>query len=205
MNSIIDLPCTAGEDFIAIDDVIIFEIEDLQAAISTLVLDNLSFEGVEEFTANIEPVVGDFPVAVQNSSARVSIRDNDGLLLQVNTCACNKIMIVIHIIIIIVVVLGFEQPTYTVSEENARLTVSVNISHGFLEKNVVVSVETIGGSASGHLYHVATCVQRHTHTHIHKHTHTHTHINKHIESLYQCPHAHSHTQTQIYVHIHTIT
>ena len=43
-------------------------------------LDKLSLEGVEEFTAHIEPVVGDFPVAVQNSSATVSIMDNDGLL-----------------------------------------------------------------------------------------------------------------------------
>ena len=77
---------TDGDDFVAIDDVITFEMEDLQATIFTLVLDNLSLEGVEEFTAHIEPVVGDFPVAVQNSSATVSIRDNDGLLLYKHVC-----------------------------------------------------------------------------------------------------------------------
>ena len=49
----------------------------------------------------------------------------------------------------IVVVLGFEQPTYTVSEEDDQLMLSVNVALGSLEKNVVISVETAGGSASG--------------------------------------------------------
>ena len=44
----------------------------------TFVIDNRAVEDMEQFTASISPIPGLFPVAVKNSTATVTIIDNDG-------------------------------------------------------------------------------------------------------------------------------
>ena len=46
-----------------------------------LIRDNSALEEVEQFTVVIEAVEGDFPVAVMNNTATVTIADNDGILV----------------------------------------------------------------------------------------------------------------------------
>ena len=46
--------------------------------VQTLILDNSAVEDVEQFLVFISPVVGLFPVAVQDSTAVVTITDDDG-------------------------------------------------------------------------------------------------------------------------------
>ena len=46
------------------------------------ITDNLALEDVEQFFVEIEPVPGDFPVAVMDNIATVTITDNDGKLVK---------------------------------------------------------------------------------------------------------------------------
>lgn len=45
--------------------------------VQTLILDNSAVENVEDFSVFITAIPGLFPVAVKNSTASVSITDND--------------------------------------------------------------------------------------------------------------------------------
>ncbi len=67
-----------GEDYVSINETVLFEIEEREMIVQTLILDNSLLEDVEEFLAFLTPIAGAFPVAVQNSIAVVSITDNDG-------------------------------------------------------------------------------------------------------------------------------
>lgn len=67
-----------GGDYVAINQTVTFEIEDVEKEIQTTILDNSAVERVEQFTVFLTPLVGVFPVAVQDSLAVVSITDNDG-------------------------------------------------------------------------------------------------------------------------------
>ena len=65
-------------DYISINQTVTFEVIDMEATVETLIIDNSAVEGVEQFSVMITAVPGLFPVAVQNSTAVVSISDNDG-------------------------------------------------------------------------------------------------------------------------------
>ena len=66
------------DDFIAFNDTITFGVEETMMEVSIFIRDNSALEEVEQFTVNIEAIQGDFPVAVTNSTATVTITDNDG-------------------------------------------------------------------------------------------------------------------------------
>ena len=66
-----------GDDYIPLNDVITFDIDDLQQSVSIFILDNLIAEDVEFFSVSISPIPGLFPVAVKNNTATISIKDND--------------------------------------------------------------------------------------------------------------------------------
>ena len=42
------------------------------------IVDNSALEEVEQFSVKIEAILGDFPVAVMNSTVTVTVTDNDG-------------------------------------------------------------------------------------------------------------------------------
>ena len=66
-----------GDDYIAMNDVITFDIDDLQQSVVIFIVDNSIVEDVESFSVSISPIPGLFPVAVKNSTAIISIKDND--------------------------------------------------------------------------------------------------------------------------------
>ena len=66
------------DDYVSINETIQFEIEEREISVQVLILDNSELEDVEEFLVVLTPIVGIFPVAVQNNMAVVSITDNDG-------------------------------------------------------------------------------------------------------------------------------
>ena len=59
------------------NELITFDIDDLQQSVAIFILDNSIAEGVESFSVSISPIPGLFPVAVQNSTVTISIKDND--------------------------------------------------------------------------------------------------------------------------------
>ena len=59
------------------NEVITFDIDDLQQNVAIFILDNSIVEGVEYFSVSISPIPGLFPVAIKNSTATISIKDND--------------------------------------------------------------------------------------------------------------------------------
>ena len=67
-----------GDDFIAVNDTTMFGVEETIMEVSIFIQDNSALEEVEKFTVNIEAIQGDFPIAVTNSTATVTITDNDG-------------------------------------------------------------------------------------------------------------------------------
>ena len=68
-----------GEDYVGIDEIIVFEIEDREIEVQTLILDdNFELEEVEVFLVSLTPINGTFPVAVQDATTVVFITDNDG-------------------------------------------------------------------------------------------------------------------------------
>ena len=68
-----------GEDYIEIDnDTITFQVDELRKTVSLILLDNDEVEDMEKLEVTITPVPGLFPVTVQNSTAMISISDNDG-------------------------------------------------------------------------------------------------------------------------------
>ena len=69
---------TDGDDFIAINDTITFGAEEMEMETLIFIVDNSALEEVEQFTVKTEAVSGDFPVAVMNNTATVTITDNDG-------------------------------------------------------------------------------------------------------------------------------
>jgi len=72
--------CEATEDFIAINENITFEDYELQKMLFLVVVDNNAVESLEDLRVFITPVVGQYPVAVQNSTATIMITDNDSKL-----------------------------------------------------------------------------------------------------------------------------
>ena len=66
-----------SDDYIALNEVITFDIDDLQQSVAIFILDNSIAEDVESFSVSISPIPGLFPVAVQNSTATIFIKDND--------------------------------------------------------------------------------------------------------------------------------
>ena len=71
-------PPTDGDDFVAVNDTITFGVEETEMEILIFIVDNSALEEVEQFTVKTEAVLGDFPVAVMNDTATVTITDNDG-------------------------------------------------------------------------------------------------------------------------------
>ena len=66
------------DDYIPLNEVITFDIDDdLQQSVAIFILDNSIAEDVESFSVSISPIPGLFPVAVQNSTATIFIKDND--------------------------------------------------------------------------------------------------------------------------------
>ena len=60
------------------NEVITFDIDDdVQQSVAIFILDNSIVEDVESFSVSISPIPGLFPVAVKNSTAIISIKDND--------------------------------------------------------------------------------------------------------------------------------
>ena len=69
---------TDGDDFVAVNNTITFGVEETEKEMLIFIVDNSALEEVEQFTVKIEAISGDFPVAVLNSTATVTITDNDG-------------------------------------------------------------------------------------------------------------------------------
>ena len=69
---------SSGDDYININETVQFEPEEREVIVQTLIIDNFLLEDEEEFLVILTPIVGVFPVAVQNNVAVVSIADNDG-------------------------------------------------------------------------------------------------------------------------------
>lgn len=87
---------SAGEDYLAINTIITFLVEELEKSVLLTVLDNDVVEDAEQLTVTISPVAGNFPVVVANSVVTISITDNDGM---------TYLMIVNWYIFVLVVVL----------------------------------------------------------------------------------------------------
>ncbi len=75
--------CIEGDDYVAIDETVTFQVDDLELTMSVLILDNVAVEDVEQFFFSISPIPGLFPVSVKNSTANISITDNDSECLSV--------------------------------------------------------------------------------------------------------------------------
>ena len=58
-----------------------FQIRDREKAVQAMILDDAIVERIEQFSVIITPIPGLFPVAVQDSTAVVSIIDDDGELM----------------------------------------------------------------------------------------------------------------------------
>ena len=69
-----------GQDFIGVNDTLEFGGDVTQMEFMIFVIDNSALEDVEQFSVEIEPVPGDFPVVVIDNIASITITDNDGKL-----------------------------------------------------------------------------------------------------------------------------
>ncbi len=75
---------TAGQDYVSIDEVITFAIEDLVYERTLLILDDEKVETLETMTLQIEAIEGVFPVSVADNVARLNITNDDGAFI----CNC---------------------------------------------------------------------------------------------------------------------
>ena len=66
-------------DYLGINQTVTFEVEDVEKEVQVQIVDNAAVERVEQFSVFLTPLPGVFPVAVLNSTAVVSITDNDGM------------------------------------------------------------------------------------------------------------------------------
>jgi hypothetical protein len=55
---------TDGQDFSAVNDTLEFGVDAIQMEVMIFIMDNSALEDVEQFTVEIEPVPGVFPVVV---------------------------------------------------------------------------------------------------------------------------------------------
>lgn len=67
----------ANMDYTPIDKTITFDIKDEEIEEMFIILDDDVLEDVKQFSLQIEAIPGPFPVTVKNSTATVSIADND--------------------------------------------------------------------------------------------------------------------------------
>ena len=66
-------------DYLGINQTVTFEVEEVEKEVQVQIVDNAAVEHVEQFSVFLTPLPGVFPVAVLNSTAVVSIADNDGM------------------------------------------------------------------------------------------------------------------------------
>ena len=69
---------TADSDFVPIDEVVTFEIEDLRYERTLFITDDNTFENKEQMILKIDPLSSPFPLQVVDDTAVVTITDNDG-------------------------------------------------------------------------------------------------------------------------------
>ena len=67
------------DDYLGINQTVTFEVEDVGKEVQVQIVDNAAVERVEQFSVFMTPLPGLFPVAVLNSTAVISITDNDGM------------------------------------------------------------------------------------------------------------------------------
>ena len=73
--------CEAREDYVAINDTITFEVDELLKSVFLIIVDDNAVEDVENLQVSVTPVLGQFPVAVQNNTATIIIADNDSMFI----------------------------------------------------------------------------------------------------------------------------
>ena len=66
-------------DYLGINQTVTVEVEEVEKEVQVQIVDNAAVERVEQFSVFLTPLPGLFPVAVLNSTAVVSIADNDGM------------------------------------------------------------------------------------------------------------------------------
>ena len=94
------------------------------------------------------------PAAIINpSSASVTIEDNDGKRWLYQHCkACSSRTILVFILPPLSVVrIGFNPTTYSVHEDEGSVSVVVSVLLGILGRDVIVSLQTLNGTALGKL------------------------------------------------------
>ena len=142
-----------GADFDQVDDVITFGVEETEMEVLILIRDNAALEEVEEFNIMIEAVEGDFPVAVVDSMATVTITDNDCNSSIPSTCTC---LVLTHTHThththTTVVVLGFTEMDHVTNEvaiSQVGVVVRVELLHGQLERSIAVWVNSTQDSTA---------------------------------------------------------
>ena len=135
-------PYTGVSDYTSVSRMVTFSAGQSSASVSVPITNDNVIEVSEMFSASLTAVTGD--VEIGADTADVTIIDDDGELMSICYTRCGSM----YPIFLLVIIVSFDPTSYTVSEGIGTAELML-VRSGNLNREVVVSVITMPGTATG--------------------------------------------------------